>query len=94
MRSGDSPCPAGRSWPSFPNPTHFEAATALARHDDLRELVACGPDPRPHVDAIRRMVDAGFDHVAVVQVGPDQESFCRFWQEQLSPRLQEQVLGT
>lgn len=50
-------------------------------------MVPCGPDPDTHVEAIKQFVDAGFDHVAVVQCGSDQEGFLRFWQEELRGRL-------
>jgi len=57
------------------------------REDDVAEMVPCGPDPDTHVEAIKQFVDAGFDHVAVVQCGSDQEGFLRFWQEELRGRL-------
>jgi coenzyme F420-dependent glucose-6-phosphate dehydrogenase len=34
---------------------------------------------------IDRFVDAGFDHIYVHQIGPDQEPFCRFYREQVLP---------
>ncbi len=71
----------------LPNPVNFEAATRTATEDDVAELVACGPDPERHVEAIQRFVDAGYDHVAVVQAGDDQAGFLRFWQQELRPRL-------
>jgi hypothetical protein len=39
------------------------------------------------VAAIKKFVDAGYDHVAVVQAGPDQQGFLRFWERELRPRL-------
>ncbi|MDQ3680503.1 MAG: TIGR03557 family F420-dependent LLM class oxidoreductase [Actinomycetota bacterium] len=77
-------------WPvmaELPSPSNFEAATATVREDDVAEMVPCGPDPDRHAAAIGQFVDAGFDHVAVVQCGEDQEGFLRFWQEELRPRL-------
>ena len=49
--------------------------------------VPCGPDPGPHLRAIQTFVDAGFDHVAILQVGPDQAGFLRFLEEELRPAL-------
>jgi G6PDH family F420-dependent oxidoreductase len=72
----------------LPSPPNFEAATATVRPEDVAELVPCGPDPERHVAAIQKYVDAGFDHIAVLQVGPDQEGFLRFWREELRPRLE------
>jgi G6PDH family F420-dependent oxidoreductase len=67
----------------LPNPVNFEAATAHVREEDIAELVSCGPDAGVHAAAIQKWVDAGFTHVAVVQIGPDQEAFLRLWEERL-----------
>jgi G6PDH family F420-dependent oxidoreductase len=72
----------------LPNPPNFEAATATVRPEDVAELVPCGPDPARHAAAVQKFLDAGFDHVAIVQVGPNQEGFLRFWREELRPRLE------
>ena len=41
-----------------------------------------------HLQGIRKFLDAGFERVAVVQTGPDQAGFLRFWEHELAPRLQ------
>jgi G6PDH family F420-dependent oxidoreductase len=71
----------------LPNPENFEAATAWIRPEDVATAIPCGPDPERHVAAVRRYREAGFDHVVLVGVGPDQEGFLRFWREELAPRL-------
>lgn len=71
----------------LPNPVNFEAATAQVRDQDVADLVSCGPNPAIHVAAIERWAEAGFTHVAIVQVGPDQEAFFRMWESDLAPRL-------
>jgi G6PDH family F420-dependent oxidoreductase len=71
----------------LPGPAAFEAATQWVRPDDVAERIACGPDPERHVAAVRRYLDAGFDHLVLVGVGPDQEGFLRFWERELAPRL-------
>lgn len=71
----------------LPNPVNFEAATAHVREQDIAENVSCGPDPEPHVEAIRAWGDAGFDNVAIVQVGEDQEAFFKLWESDLAPAL-------
>src|ERR671933_706674 len=71
----------------LPNPINFEAATAPVRPEDMADAVPHGPDPEPYLEAIREWVDAGYDHLAFVQVGPDQEAFFRFWEEKLRPEL-------
>ncbi len=71
----------------LPSPSNFEAATSIVREEDVTEMVSCGPDLEVHAAAIAKFVDAGFDHVAILQTGGDQEGFLRFWQEELRPAL-------
>ena len=55
--------------------------------DDLAEKLTLGPDPDRHVEAIKAFVDAGYDHVYIHQIGPDQEGFFDFFERELAPRL-------
>jgi hypothetical protein len=73
----------------LPNPINFEAATEPVRVEDMADAVPHGPDVEPYLEAIKEWTDAGYDHLAIVQVGPDQERFFRFWEEELRPRLTE-----
>jgi G6PDH family F420-dependent oxidoreductase len=68
-------------------PEHYEAAVKLLSEDDVAETVICGPDPEPHLEAIREYEEAGYDHVYVHQVGRDQTSFLRFYAEEILPKL-------
>jgi G6PDH family F420-dependent oxidoreductase len=68
-------------------PEQFEEAAEMVTEDDVAEQIACGPDPERHLELIRKFDDAGFDHVYVHQVGPDQDGFFRFYREQILPRL-------
>jgi coenzyme F420-dependent glucose-6-phosphate dehydrogenase len=54
--------------------------------ETIGELIACGPDPGVHLDWLRRYVAAGYDHVFVHQVGPDQEGFFRFYEREILPQ--------
>jgi coenzyme F420-dependent glucose-6-phosphate dehydrogenase len=71
----------------LPLPRHFEQAAELLSEDDVAEQVTCGPDPELHLEAIREYADAGYDHVYVHQVGPDQEGFFRFYEQEILPKL-------
>jgi coenzyme F420-dependent glucose-6-phosphate dehydrogenase len=71
----------------LPLPRHFEQAASLVREDDVAQAVVCGPDPERHVDAIKQFAEAGFDHVYIHQVGPDQEGFFRFYEREVLPRF-------
>ena len=71
----------------LPTPSHFEQAAGMVREEDVAQTIICGPDPERHVAAIGQFVDAGFDHVYVHQVGPDQEGFFRFYEREVLPKL-------
>lgn len=75
--------------PELPTSTSFESAVSSVRPEDVAKQVACGPDPERHVQSIRKYLDAGFDHLVLLGVGPDQAGFIRFWKEELSPRLRK-----
>lgn len=53
----------------------------------MAKAVVCGPDPSRHLAAIRRASRAGYDHVCVHQIGPNQEGFIRFYEREIFPRL-------
>jgi G6PDH family F420-dependent oxidoreductase len=74
------------SW-ELPLPKHFEDVAELVTEDPVAEEFVCGQDPERHVAAIIKYVKAGFDHVGVHQVGPDQEGFFRFYAAEVLPRL-------
>ena len=57
------------------------------REEDVAESIVCGPDRDRHIEKIRAFVDAGYDHVYVHQVGPDQVGFFRFYEEEVLPAL-------
>jgi coenzyme F420-dependent glucose-6-phosphate dehydrogenase len=73
----------------LPLPEHFEEAAAMLTEDDVAESVVCGPDIGAHLDAIEDFADAGFDHVYVHQVGPDQEGFLAFYEQEILAEAQE-----
>lgn len=71
-------------WPvmaELPGPSAFEAASQFVREEDIAEKVPCGPDLDRHLEAVRRFLDAGFTHVAVVQIGADRQSDFLGWAE-------------
>lgn len=71
----------------LPRPSDFEAVAESVTIEQAIEHVPCGPDPDAVVEAVRTWEEAGFDHIALHQVGPDQEGFFRFWEQELRPRL-------
>jgi G6PDH family F420-dependent oxidoreductase len=72
-------------------PQHYEQAAQMVTEDDVAQMVPCGPDPEAHVETIRTFAEAGFDHVYVHQIGPDQEGFFRFYRSEIMPRLEHEA---
>lgn len=80
---------AGASGQELPLPSHFEAAAAMVTEDDIGDAVVCGPDPAAHLDAIATFGEAGFDHVYIHQIGPDQEGFLAFYEGEILAEASE-----
>jgi G6PDH family F420-dependent oxidoreductase len=73
--------------PELRTPAEFEQAATLVTDDQLAEKIVCGPDPARHMAAIRAYESAGFDHVSIHQVGPDQAGFFSFYAREILPQL-------
>jgi coenzyme F420-dependent glucose-6-phosphate dehydrogenase len=74
-------------------PRHIGQAAARVSEDDVARQVVCAPDPQRHLDEIRRFAEAGYEHVYVHHVGPDQEGFFRFYAREVLPRLAGEPSG-
>ena len=74
----------------LPTPVHFEQAAKMVSKEDMAQSsVVTSPDPEAHVESIRKAVDAGYDHVYVHQIGPDQESFFEFYENEVLPAVED-----
>jgi len=81
---------SGLGWsvlPELASPDAFAAATRSVRPEDLDEDVALGPDVEQHVERIRPFVEAGFDRLILLQIGPEQKGFVEFFERELAPAL-------
>jgi G6PDH family F420-dependent oxidoreductase len=77
----------------LPGPAAFAGASRFVRPEDVAKSIPCGPDVERHVAAIRKFVDAGFTHIALIQVGGDQqEQFIRWYADELRPSLAKEGL--
>lgn len=72
-------------------PMHFEQASEMVSEDDVAKAMVCSSDAGRHIPAIDEYVKAGFDHVFIHQVGPDQEGFFRFYEQEVLPELSSKV---
>ena len=68
-------------------PAEFAAVARAIPDDAMVRGVPCGPEPDCFVDAISRLVAAGYTKVYLHQVGPDQHGFLEFARAELLPRL-------
>lgn len=84
---------AGAGWKvmsELPGPVNFAAYTEFVRPDDLTDLVVAGADAGAVAEAVKKYEDAGFTHVALVQMGAErQEPFFRWAEEELLPALRQ-----
>lgn len=86
---------AYRVWPTaglkgdlsqeLPTPLQFEAAVENVSEADVAKVLTCSHKADDHLQVIQKYIDAGFDHVYVHQVGPDQEGFIEFYRKQILP---------
>jgi coenzyme F420-dependent glucose-6-phosphate dehydrogenase len=70
----------------LPLPRHFEQAAANVDEEAIAGAVVCGPDVDRWLEKIAEFEDAGFDHVYLHQVGPDQDGFFQFAERELLVR--------
>jgi hypothetical protein len=74
----------------LPDERSFAAASDQVTEDEVAELVPCGPDTGRHVAAARKWIEAGFTHLALVQVGAEnQAGFLRWAERELLPELRK-----
>jgi G6PDH family F420-dependent oxidoreductase len=74
----------------LPGPSGFDGASQFVRPEDVAEQVPCGADVDEFVEKVKPFVDAGFTHVALVQIGGAQQAAFVDWaQRSLLPRLRE-----
>ncbi|MGB3635551.1 MAG: TIGR03557 family F420-dependent LLM class oxidoreductase [Rubrobacteraceae bacterium] len=73
----------------LPNPVNFEAATSFVTEDDIAGTFACGPDAEQHLAVAQQFVDAGFDHLALINAGPDPDGFFDFFTSELAEPIRE-----
>ncbi len=74
----------------LPDERSFAAASEQVTENKVAELVPCGPDTQRHVEAARQWVEAGFTHLALVQVGADQQAgFMEWAKSELLPELRK-----
>ncbi|MFC0864063.1 TIGR03557 family F420-dependent LLM class oxidoreductase [Sphaerimonospora cavernae] len=80
--------PGWKVMSELPAPVSFAASTETVRPEDVAQKVPCGPDVDAVVEAVRQYTDAGFTHVALVQIGYEhQREFFDWSEKELLPAL-------
>ena len=74
----------GRLSQELPLPSDFESVAELITEGEIASQIVCGSDSERYRQRIAEYADAGFDHLAIHQVGPDQAGFIRFFERELA----------
>src|SRR3954468_21687686 len=78
----------------LPGPSAFDAASSYVREDDVAESIPCGDDVDAVLEAAKEYADAGFSHLALVQIGGDQQQPYLEWSRRtLMPAWREAFGG-
>ena len=65
----------------LPGPPAFDAASQFVTEQDVAESIPCGNDVDAVVQAAKEYADAGFTHLALVQIGGDHQAPFIEWSE-------------
>ncbi len=72
----------------LPTPEHYEHLAKMVDEEDVAKKITCGPDPKKHIDNLKRYIDAGFDHICIHQIGINQKKFMEFYMNKVLPEFQ------
>jgi G6PDH family F420-dependent oxidoreductase len=76
----------------LPSTAGFDAASAHVDPADVAKQIPCGDDLDEYIEKITPFAEAGFSHVALVQIGGEQQaSFIEWAEQRLLPRLRERM---
>jgi G6PDH family F420-dependent oxidoreductase len=73
----------------LPETKGFKAASEHVTPENVAQQIPCGPSTERHLQAIRKYIDAGFDHIVLTQIGPEQKHFIEVFERELGPALRE-----
>ena len=79
-------------WPvqaELPDTKGFEAVSRHVTPENVAEQITCGPSIERHLEAVMKYIDAGFDHIVLTQIGPEQDYFLEVFEKELAPALRQ-----
>jgi len=71
----------------LPNPSQFTDLAKSVTEDQVADVVLCSPDADQHLERIDEYTKAGYDHVYIHQIGPDQDGFLDFAAREVLPKV-------
>ncbi|MFB6163657.1 MAG: TIGR03557 family F420-dependent LLM class oxidoreductase [Haloarculaceae archaeon] len=72
----------------LPTPATFAHAAKMVSKKDIEEgSTVLDPDPETHVENVQTFVDAGYDRVAVHQIGEDLDGFFELYGDEVIPAV-------
>ena len=77
----------GQLFSELPLPSLFEKAAKLVSVEQIAKLIPCGPDAEKYLNGIREYIEAGFNHIFIHQIGPNQEQFMDFCAKEIFPQI-------
>ncbi len=77
----------GGGMTEVPYTEHFATASRFVSAEALAERVSCGPSLQRHARAIERYLQAGYDHLILLQIGQEQDAFFKFFEHRLAPHF-------
>jgi coenzyme F420-dependent glucose-6-phosphate dehydrogenase len=78
----------GSASQELPLPSDFEELVEGRSPDDLEGTLTLGPDADEYVEALEEYEQAGYTHVYLHQVGPDQQGFLEFAERSILPAFE------
>ena len=77
----------GSASQELPLPKDFEQLVEDRSAEELDDKLVLGDDADEFFEEIRKYEEAGYTHLYVHQIGPDQDAFLKFAKSELFPRL-------
>jgi coenzyme F420-dependent glucose-6-phosphate dehydrogenase len=77
----------GSASQELPLPSDFEQLVEGRKADELEGTLTLGPDAGEYLEQIKEYGEAGYTHIYFHQIGPDQDAFLAFAQNELLPKI-------
>lgn len=72
-------------------PRHFAELGQSVTPEMLASSTVLGTDTGKHIDQIQQFIDAGYTHLVMGQMGPEQEAFLRMYETEVIPHFKKEA---